>query len=250
MATENGLRGGHGKGPPDVPPSGRGIEIRLGSGDSATHQHLGGHWNAPRSLEAPGQEQSLVVTTLALAAPVERHREQEIRRRAGQRGEAELRHQVAQRISHSAAAAELEGVYGLPHQAAVAGRRASVSKARALPPAGPAEPFDADGDATATAPGRPDALQALPARGAQRVTPAQAEHRATDGTERREDEIERRGDPGPPARGDDLGGGHRREVIEQRHDGYRAAAPGVLSGGRYPAAVRSSSSIARWHSMQ
>ncbi len=54
MATENGLRVGHGKGPPDVPPSGRGIEIRLGNGDSATHQHPGGHRNAPRPLEAPG----------------------------------------------------------------------------------------------------------------------------------------------------------------------------------------------------
>jgi hypothetical protein len=70
VATENSLRIGHGKGPSDVPPSGRGIEIRLGSGGSATHQHIGGHRNAPDSLEAPGQEQGLVVAALALAAAV------------------------------------------------------------------------------------------------------------------------------------------------------------------------------------
>src|SRR5258705_6951006 len=70
VATENSLRMGHGKGPSDIPPSCRGIEIRLGSGGSATHQHIGGHWNAPGPLEAPGQEQGLVVAALALAAAV------------------------------------------------------------------------------------------------------------------------------------------------------------------------------------
>ena len=70
VATENGLRIGHGESPSDIPPSGRGIEIRLGSGGSAPHQHIGGHRNTPGSLEAPGQEQGLVVAALALAAAV------------------------------------------------------------------------------------------------------------------------------------------------------------------------------------
>ena len=205
VATDNGLRLGHGKRPTNVPPTRRRVEIRLGKGGPATQQHVGPHGNAPRPLEMPGQEQGLVIAALALAATMEGHGDEEIGRRPGQRGETHPGHQFAQWLGEPAPTAKLEGVDSLADQAAVSCRRAGIGEARAAPPTDPTEPFDSDRDAAATAPRGPDALEAFPARSAQWVTPVRAQHRATHGTERREDEVERRGNPGPPARGGGFG---------------------------------------------
>jgi len=92
----------------------------------------------------------------------------------------------------------------IAHQAAIAGRRASIGKARAPLPALAAESLDPERDAAAAAPGRPNAIHALPARPAQRIAPTRAQYLATNRTEGREDKVEGGSDPRPPARPGDF----------------------------------------------
>ncbi len=78
-----------------------------------------------------------------------------------------------------------------------------------------------DGKPAHAAQRRPDALERIPAITAQRVAPAGAEAPLADGTERREHEIEERGDPLSSPRGTGSRG-YGWEVFQRRHDGHRS----------------------------
>jgi hypothetical protein len=64
---------------------------------------------------------------------------------------------------------------------------------------------DAKRDAAAAAPGRSNAIHAPPARPAQRIAPAGAQHPAADRAEGRKNKVKGGGDPRPPARPRNLG---------------------------------------------
>jgi hypothetical protein len=197
----------HAEGPADVPPSRRGVEIGLGGRCREAHEGIADHRNAPGALKTPRNEQGLVVTTLALAAAMQRHRHEKIGPGPGQRGEAEPGQKIAQRIREPAPAAELEGMDSLAHEAPVPRRRTRIRKGWAPLSAHRAEPLDSEREAAAPAPGWQDPIKAPPARSAQRVAPGGAQLLAADGTKGREDEVEGCGDPWPPAR---RGGGGGR----------------------------------------
>jgi hypothetical protein len=74
VATGDQLGPAHGEGVADIPPAGRGVEISLGLGRHCPNEGVRDYRYTPRPLEAPGQEQGLVVAPLARAARVERDR--------------------------------------------------------------------------------------------------------------------------------------------------------------------------------
>ncbi len=78
MAAGDHLGPSHGEGVADIPPASDGVQIGLGQGRHVPEEHIGGYRDIPGALEPEGQEQGLIVASLARAASVERHRHEDI----------------------------------------------------------------------------------------------------------------------------------------------------------------------------
>src|SRR5215510_1124529 len=157
---------------------------------------------------------------------MKRHRNQEVGIRDGQAQTPHLGHEIAEGAGERSPAKELECVEGLADDAAISGRRsgvaergwvatavgASMSVIRARPlTTGEAPEWNPAGPA----PRRSQALDPLPACSAQGIAPARAERPPTNGTHRREHQVQKRGEPAAP--GGWAGRRADREMLERWH---------------------------------
>ncbi len=216
-----------------APPSFRG-EFGLRTGSERSREHVRAHRDPPRVADAAGQEESLVEPTLTLPSRMERDRRQQIRSAGWKPIRGDLGDKVSQRGGQRAAATELQGMHGLTRDLAVADGRPGIGERGRPAPAETAEVPSAEcrgdferrqpdeGQAAHPAVRWGDAIETLPADAAEWISPAFPEAPLADRTERRKDEIQQRGDPGPPARPNGRGRPYGRDVFQRRHEGQRS----------------------------